>query len=213
MNLLNILLLGVLCFGCGCIVAEICPPDWHPYKESCYFIVKDTMNWYQANRTCAESRANLAVPNSQSEQDYIWELFLNAFDPTSPSTHLWIGCNDIGEDGQWQHCPLKGQTDSYENWKGGQPSSHIDNLKGCAVVRSTNGQWVGQDCFDDINYAVCEFPVSDTMESSCKQTGPDDLLTPRCLLYLSMAELSDGKSCCSHPRCHSFSSAEAKLGI
>ncbi|XP_071784862.1 snaclec bothroinsularin subunit alpha-like [Asterias amurensis] len=113
MNLLylRVILLGVCC---GQPVAATCPSDWHRYGESWYVFLMDKMNWYQAKHTCGESRANLVIPNSQSEQNYIWELILNKFNQT-PSTDLWIGCNDIEEEGNWQHCPLKGEINAYEN--------------------------------------------------------------------------------------------------
>ena len=107
----------VLVVNCGRLLAKICPLYWHRNGESCYFIIKDKMDWYKARSTCVESRANLLIPNSKSEQDYIWELVLKEFDQI-PDASLWIGCN---EEGNWQHCPLKGEPNAYENWADGQP--------------------------------------------------------------------------------------------
>ncbi|XP_033630285.1 CD209 antigen-like protein E [Asterias rubens] len=132
------LVLGVYC---GRLLAEICPPDWHRYGESCYFIIKDKMDWYQANRTCAESRANLAIPNSQSEQDYIWELFLKEPDLTT-NDHLWIGCNDILEEGNWQYCPLNGDdTKAYENWADEEPNDY-NGGEDCGVQDKRRGWYM-----------------------------------------------------------------------
>ncbi|XP_071797655.1 echinoidin-like [Asterias amurensis] len=189
------LVLGVYC---GRLLAEICPPDWHRYGESCYFIIKDKMDWYQANRTCAESRANLAIPNSQSEQDDIWELFLKEPDLT-PDDHLWIGCNDIEEEGNWQHCPLKGDdTKAYENWADEEPNDYNGGEDCCVQDKRRGGTWNDDDC-EASNCAVCKLPVSS-----------GGRLTPQCLLHHAMEEFmgegvgSCGKACRSHPRCHSF---------
>ncbi len=181
MNLLYLMLF--VC--CGRLLAEICPPDWNRYGESCYFIVKDTMNWDYANRTCAESRATLAVPNSQSEQAYIRDLFLKEFDQ-HPFTELWIGCNDIEEEGNWQHCPLKGDTNGYENWASGEPNNDFSSDCGTMLL-NVNGHWDDYPCTNEL-YAVCELPV-------CSRR-----LTPQCLLQHAM-EKSDmlcGKGCRSH---------------
>ena len=205
-HLNGLLVVAAVGFGCGCILTEVCPPKWHRYGESCYFIIKDRMDWYEANRTCAELRANLAVPNSPSEQEYMLGLVPDTLKVNlSNPIQLWIGCNDIEEEGKWKHCPLRGKNDSYENWGDDQPSGTYDNSVNCAVFWYTSGKWHDRRCTDDTNYAVCELPVGQTPEF-CKRTGPDDRLTPRCLLHHAMAELSDGKSCRSRSRfrCHSF---------
>ncbi len=184
----------VLGVYCGRLLAEMCPPDWHRYGESCYFIITDRMDWHEANRTCAESRANLAVPNSQSEQDNIWELFLKDY--------LWIGCNDIEEEGNWQHCPMKGEINAYENWANGEPNA-FNNLEDCgAEAEWSNGKWIDSHCRNHY-YAVCKMPV-------CS----GGRLTPQRLLHHAMEELlgeCDGscrQACRSHPRCHSFTLLE-----
>ncbi|XP_071789631.1 perlucin-like protein [Asterias amurensis] len=196
---------------CGRIFAEICPLDWHRYGESCYFIITDMMDWYQANRTCVESRGNLAVPNSQSEQDYIWELFLNEFDQ-KPDTSLWFGCNDIEEEGNWQHCPLKGENNGYENWAIGEPNN-IPESDCVKMWYTRNGLWDDTQCSREDEYAVCEQHVK---TPSVPTTLPDinGRLTPQCLLHHAMRELmgngvvSCGKSCRSHPLCYSFNLLE-----
>ncbi|XP_071789717.1 perlucin-like protein [Asterias amurensis] len=200
----------VLLVYCEYLLAEICPPDWHRYGESCYFIITDMMDWYEANRTCAESRANLAIPTSQSEQDYIWELFMNEFDQT-PDTSLWIGCNDIEEEGKWQPCPLKGNNKGYQNWANGEPNNGGDSDCG-QMWLALNGQWDDNQCSYPYVNAVCKQHVSTPVST----TLPDinGRLTPQCLLHHAMKELmgngvtSCGKSCRSHPRCHSFNLME-----
>ncbi|XP_033625721.1 perlucin-like protein [Asterias rubens] len=176
----------VLWVCCGYILAEICPPDWNRYGESCYFISNTTMDWYQANRTCTErSRANLAYPTSQPEQDYIWELFQNKF----PSTDLWIGCNDIEEEGNWQECPMKSGTNGYANWGDGEPNDQYES--DCGLIRlSNNGLWDDYPCTHGL-FAVCKLPVCSVR------------LTPKCLLRHAMEELEkscSGKGCRSHPQ-------------
>ncbi|XP_071784915.1 echinoidin-like [Asterias amurensis] len=182
----------------GHILAEICPPDWHRYGESCYLFLNDKMDWYEANRTCTEkSRATLAYPTSQSEQDYIWDLFLKK----TPDVSLWLGCNDLEVEGNWQHCPLKGDgSGAYENWQDGEPNGFSDG-DDCGMMKlSINGEWDDDLCTYEV-FAVCKLPVCSVR------------LTPKCLLRHAMEELqksvvSCGEACRSHPRCHSFNLLE-----
>ena len=163
----------VLVVNCGRLLAKICPLDWHRNGESCYFIIKDKMDWYHANRTCAKSRGNLLIPNSKSEQDYIWELFLKGFDQT-PDASLWIGCNDIEEEGNWQHCPLKGETNAYENWAEEEPNNNNYEADCGSLWVARNGKWDDYPCNAE-RYAVCETTVSNTPKF-CLQTGKDGRL-------------------------------------
>ena len=171
MNLVHVIVFLLSVWTCR-LVAEICPSDWHRYGKSCYLMIKDNMDWYQANRTCAKSRANLFVPDLQSEQDYIWELFLAEFNPTA-DTFLWIGCNDIEEEGNWQHCPLKGETNAYKNWKYGEPNNAGNEDCGNQYMKN-NGQWSDVEC-DRKGFAICELHVIDN-RVLCLQTGNDGRL-------------------------------------
>ena len=113
--------------------------------------------------------------------------------------HLWIGCNDINEEGNWQHCPSKGNdTKAYENWADGEPNDLRDG-EDCGVqIKWRGGTWNDNDC-ENSHFAVCELPVSS-----------GGRLTPQCLLHHAMEEFmgegvgSCGKACRSHPRCHCF---------
>ena len=171
---MNLLYLRVILLGVCCVrpLAATHPSDGHRYGESSYFIVKEKVDWYRAKYICAESRANLAVPKTQSEQDYIWELFLKEFDQ-NPSTDLWIGCNDIEEEGNWQHCPLKGETNAFENWAEEEPNNDYGADCGLLWV-DRNGKWDDYPCNEEI-YAVCETTVSNTPKF-CLQTGKDGRL-------------------------------------
>ena len=203
------LLFLVMGFWCGPALAEICPPDWHRYGESCYFVITQQLDWYEANRTCVQSQANLAVPNSELENNFLVELLLQTFDN---KPHIWIGCNDIEEEGNWQNCPLKNDIGVYENWKKGNPN--INNDANCAMCSlGSNGQWHDKDCAVT-GSAPCERPVNSAAPVFCFQTGDDGRLTTQCPFRHVMKELpgmgvmSCGKACRSEPRCRSFNLLE-----
>ncbi len=88
------------------------------------------MDWFEAHRTCAKTRADLVVPNSRSEW-FFWELFQKECDPTLTS-HLRIGCNYIKEEGKRQDCPFKGATNAYEKWVKEEPNDW-HNQEDCGV--------------------------------------------------------------------------------
>ena len=173
---------------------EICTTG-ERYEGLCYFIISPVkMTWYEAREHCEESGATLAIPSSQSVQDFIWGIAEREFDQGLQRASLWIGCNDIEEEGNWQHCPLKGETNAYENWAGRQPNNA--NNADCAVMRvDMNGTWDDQHCINLNLHAVCELPVYNSRR-----------LTPQCLLRHAMDELqgTSGKDYRSRPRCHSF---------
>ncbi len=155
-------------------------------------------------------------PNSQFEQEFFWELFLKECYPTADNS-LWIGCNDIEEEGKWQHCPVKGETNAYANWAEDEPNNDYGEQDCGAIWFVENGKWDNQVCTFDDNYALCEIPVNSTPVSNPSLTDNNTaLLTPRCLLYYTMEELlGNGKgaaSCQSHPRCHSFTMPEQDGG-
>ena len=68
-----------LLLGFSTTSAAICPTDWQQYGESCYLLITQRMNWIEANEICINSNAALAVPNSKTEQTFIWSMFLDFF--------------------------------------------------------------------------------------------------------------------------------------
>ena len=212
MNPADVLLFLV---GCYTTLAAICPTDWQRYGESCYFLITQPMNWYDANDTCFKSHATLAIPNSQTEQTFIWEMFLEAFDGL-PISDVWMGCNELKELGNWEPCPLRDDNSgAYENWRNYQPNDEDHN---CAVIKKDlNGEWADRSCTIKIS-AICERPVDTITTIFCLQTGSDGRIESRCLFGHVMKELraegvmSCGKACRSEPRCRSFNLLELGRG-
>ncbi|XP_038078452.1 lectin BRA-3-like [Patiria miniata] len=207
---LAVTLLLVVGVGHVFVFASLCPPEWQRFGDSCYVMMTQRMSWHEADQSCREMDASLAVPNSAPEQKFMWELFLQTFD-NNPEVSLWIGCNDIAEEGTWKQCPLKGGNHSlYENWKAGQP----DNVAGgdCGVLGlRLNGQWDDQDC-GLRRHVACEYhiPRSNGPATFCLTTEAEGSMSPKCLVGHILRKLpiwgvvSCGKACRSRPRCRSF---------
>ncbi|XP_071805155.1 C-type lectin domain family 6 member A-like [Asterias amurensis] len=205
---MNLALVLLLLVGCYEALAAICPTDWQRYGESCYFITQ-RMNWAEANYTCVNSNAALAVPNSKTEQTFIWSMFLDFFNGSQPTRHLWIGCYFNQEAGEWQNCPLRNVPNTYENWKEDNPENHKPATDCVAMNWNYNGQWVDRPCRKTM-FAICELQVDITLHSFCIKTGPGGRIKSQCLTGHVMKELradgvvSCGKVCRSEPRCRSF---------
>ena len=203
---LSYVFLLVLGVHCDRHLAAICPPEWQRFGESCYLVITKTMTWLEANRTCAKLQATLAVPTSISEHNYIWERFnKEAFGVPG----LWIGCNDMAVEGEWQPCPLRGQNRGFENWKDNQPDDWGGISDCAAMMNHFNSKWDDQYCYNPRS-AVCKLPVSINNQVFWLQTGPDGRVETQCLVGHVMKELrvdgvvSCGKACRSEPRCRSF---------
>ena len=77
----------------------VCPPDWLAWQDSCYILLPDKMNWFQALKLCDRPGSSLLIPDSQEEQDFIWhkmkdwvkDLGVNSID----ELEVWIGCTKV----------------------------------------------------------------------------------------------------------------------
>ncbi|XP_071784769.1 echinoidin-like [Asterias amurensis] len=180
MNIFKVssLLLGL---SCGSILADICqqkncqrgncPPDWRKDGASCYFIT-EKMTWTEAESFCSEYGATLGIPNSQSEQEFIWEFFLQKIQDI-PTPDLWIGF--INTKGNLDDARRSNATGSYENWAASQPDGAAYYV--CTAMWSNyDGKWDDQHCLK-VKNAVCELlvPVTNT-PLFCLHTGDDGRL-------------------------------------
>ena len=173
----------LLVLGCGSILADICqqkncqrgncPPDWRKDGESCYFIT-EKMTWNNAKSLCSEYGATLGIPNSQSEQEFIWEFFLQKIQDT-PTQDLWLGV--MNTKGNWNDARRSDASGSYENWAAGQPDGFGLTTQYCtAMWGDRGGKWDDQPCYRE-NYAVCQLPVPVTNTPLfCLSTGYDGRL-------------------------------------
>ncbi|XP_038044167.1 uncharacterized protein LOC119718819 [Patiria miniata] len=197
---------------CGLYSASICPPNWQQYDESCYLLITQPMDWHQANRTCVQSRAKLAVPNSQDEQKFLWDFFLIDH---NPEDNLWIGCNDIEVVGTWKYCPLRNEPNAYQNWHDAEPNDN--GGQDCVYMSYGNGKWDDDGC-SKLKYAACERPIQKETTLFCLETNPAGRIASACLVDHIVKQLpvtgvlACGKACRSDPRCGSFNLLEIDPG-
>ncbi|XP_033630317.1 perlucin-like protein [Asterias rubens] len=77
------------------IVLSSCPTGWVKWRESCYILLPDKMNWMQADAICKRPGSNLVVPDSREENHFIYEWAVKE------SVGMWIGCTDVVQEGVW----------------------------------------------------------------------------------------------------------------
>ena len=115
------------------------------FGKSCYSFVNESMTFDMALSTCTEMGGGLAVPDSLSEQQFIWEVFTQVV----PDGSVWIGCTDTEEEGKWVQPGEGGYVEcSYSNWYPKEPNGHnAYPADDCASMqRSLKGRWNDHRC-------------------------------------------------------------------
>ncbi|XP_062855486.1 hepatic lectin-like [Trichomycterus rosablanca] len=72
----------------------LCLKDWFFYKDKCYFISTERMNWNNAEKKCTEKKSHLLVVNDQEELEFVSQLL-------EWQTSYWIGLVERDEEGNW----------------------------------------------------------------------------------------------------------------
>ena len=136
---------------CRSLGTGSCLPEWHHRYRSCYLVTHTKTNWHSAREKCEQFGGFLAVPRSIEENDFILTLM-------SHDTAVWIDCNDIDREGEWE-CKEDGMKVNFRMWGPDEPSA--DDGEDCAVLTLRhsilrNNKWFDRYC-PDLNYAVCKY--------------------------------------------------------
>ncbi|XP_038075809.1 galactose-specific lectin nattectin-like [Patiria miniata] len=213
--MLGALILLAVAHYCVPAIAGVCPTGWERFGDSCYFAKKERMTWTNAGMFCERLGGNLAVPNSQEEQDFLWmtvEEYLGPFSSPPWDYGTFIGCDDVAMEGSWYCNSLPLQ---YENWAPNKPDNY-HNGEHCAIIVPFEGQWDDGSC-DLIRFSVCEVRLSRV--AFCETSAVRSFTETQCALDGSAAEpppvghiLSCGKACRSEPYCRSFNLMQLSAG-
>nr|XP_046274144.1 CD209 antigen-like protein 2 [Scatophagus argus] len=104
----------------------ICPPDWHLFNNSCYFISRTTRDWPESQSYCESQGGHLAIIHTAEEQTFLWNLL-----PRGHWNAFWFGITDEHTEDHWKWVdgtPLVGGF-----WEVGEPNNHIDEDCGYIV--------------------------------------------------------------------------------
>ncbi|XP_038069106.1 CD209 antigen-like [Patiria miniata] len=196
-------LLSVILISSRAIHCAQCLPGWLKWQQSCYILLPDKMDWFEASEACNRPGSGLVVPNSREENDFVWKS-------VGPQTDgMWIGCTDAAQEGIWL---CGGQPVTFSSWYWGNP--HNDSHCNCArmTVYGAGVSWADDvPCGGSNNrkHAACEMTVS-AVPAYHTITGPDGRIPQQCLLHHDIKNLkvdgvlACGWACLADPRCRSF---------
>ncbi|XP_071797710.1 C-type lectin domain family 4 member M-like [Asterias amurensis] len=181
------------------IVLSSCPTGWVKWRQSCYILLPDKMNWMQAEAACNRPGSNLIVPDSKEENDFIFKWAVKG------NGGMLIGCTDAAQEGVWL---CGGQPARFTNWKTEFPQNN--SRYNCARM-VTNGLWSDNlKCNGTATKTVvCEMPVP-IVPIYHTLLGPNGRVSQYCPLNHVIDNLAVegviacGWACTSDPRCRSF---------
>ena len=104
-------------------------PDDYFFVTECwgsrfYKVYSEKMTYNAAKTQCESDGAFLAIPRSEPENDYIADLI--------PNNHIWIGIDDIDQEGVF--VAVDGSDITYTNWDWGEPNNA--NNEDAVTIRS-----------------------------------------------------------------------------
>ncbi len=201
MNIILFHLLLLMTMQSIVIVLSSCPAGWVKWRQSCYFLLPEKMNWIQAEAACKRPGSNLIVPDSREENHFIFEWAVKE------NGGLWIGCTDAAQEGVWL---CGGQPANFTNWGNNSPSNDID-LNCARITVYRRGVWSDKEsCHGDVHKLVaCEMPVP-MVPIYHTLLGTDGRVSQYCPLNHVIDNLAIegviacGWACTSVPPCHSF---------
>ncbi|XP_077991467.1 macrophage mannose receptor 1-like isoform X2 [Glandiceps talaboti] len=134
-----------------------CPVGWVPFQSSCYwFSDGEFVTWSVASEACCQLGSVLAVPDSEEENDFLYQnAFPRRFTDAPYYGYWWIGLSDSAVEGEW--VGIDGCRISYSKWGPGQPNNvGVENCAGFDMRRDTPpGVWNDAAC-GTLEPYICE---------------------------------------------------------
>ena len=126
-----------------------CKEGWEKKGEHCYLWSTDKKTWTAAEDFCLKERGHLASATSEATSVFLWEEMKK-----KGMRNLWIGGNDIEEEGTWQwKWPTACYPFEFTFWKSGEPNNKGD--EDCMELWVGNkGRWNDKKCSAKGNF-VC----------------------------------------------------------
>ncbi|XP_062918649.1 collectin-12 [Mobula hypostoma] len=124
-----------------------CPFNWRRFKDKCYYISNNPVQFKDANNLCRTMSSNLIIINNQEEQQWVRKQINSAF-------YYWIGLTDVKEHNDWRW--VDGTVAQYTNWRQGQPDNwRLEGLTEDCAGLAKNALWNDFFC-TDANHVICE---------------------------------------------------------
>ncbi|XP_038063205.1 hepatic lectin-like [Patiria miniata] len=137
------------------------------FGNSCYQLLTQTMTFDEALQACSAMGAGLVVPDSHSENQFIWEKFASNL---TTDGKVWIGCTDKHTEGRWMYAGDAGKECTFYCWAPGEPNI-LELEEHCAQMWHFHaGKWVDFTC-SAFATVICEYYSS--LEVTCRQADAD----------------------------------------
>lgn len=128
------------------------------FKNKAYKVYQKVTTWKEAQEFCLSLNGNLAMPKTESENNFITNIVLQ-YDCTG----VWLGATDESSEGKWMW--VDGTPVIYTNWVVGEPNNlsnteHYLELYAASTDSNNNtGKWndLSNDNTSTISGFVCEF--------------------------------------------------------
>ena len=187
----------------GAIRSPGCPYGWRQFGQSCYMIDTDTpLNWYEARQVCLDAGSDLALPNSEAEQDFVWNMEKEQLTDIHFPNNVWLGCKYGME--------ASGKLEFVDNNQNNYNKINT-NVTGCCVLQINGGRWALINCSKE-RRVMCERTRCTTSLRCFAVTTMDSEHhdQPYCLLGHTFKEtiIKSPIQCClacyKDPNCRSF---------
>lgn len=129
--------------------------DLFIYNDHEYALTSPGLAWIDAEAEAVAWGGHLVTINNQDEQDWLANTF-----PYADYPGLWIGINDVTEEGVWEW--LSGEPVTYTNWAPGEPNNRggFGEEEDAAVMNwNSYGQW-NDVPVSDSRMGIMERPIS-----------------------------------------------------
>ncbi|XP_071809836.1 perlucin-like protein [Asterias amurensis] len=176
----------------SCKPQMLCQLGWESWGGSCYKLLEERMTWHEGRFKCQEMGGEMVAPSSLEENNYIHSKTIS---------YMWINCNDIDNEGQWDCAPDNG---GYRNWYENKPQGGTG--QNCAELGSSWGsKWSDYLCSAK-GHVICKGKEVVASQAKLKQWR----LLASCLTGHTLREIptSNVRACAAEcdysPRCRSF---------
>ena len=128
-----------------CDILGSCPQGWIGHEGSCYSPFVHGATWQEAEDTCREFDAHLALSRSESENKFIAE------EVGRPEFRVWIGLRRKEGEFVWSD----GQKAEYTNWGNGEPKGSSSGDCVSLLPEDIFSSWEVTKC-DNMQAFICE---------------------------------------------------------
>jgi len=170
-------------FGCSedkCV--EACEQDWERNGEHCYLWNTEAKNWTDAEDFCQQAGGHLAsAVHTNATNNFILEETKRR-----GLNRLWLGGNDLEEEGAWKWTDCTPWEDTFWSSRWGEPN----NLGGedCLEIWNRDWKWNDWKCSVEQGF-VCSKKIC----SGDEATTPRDEVTPTPLSKEATGEVTTEK--------------------